>query len=289
METSTDSTRDEGSLRGLRVAPILVATLGLAAAACGKNALSAERKAEAMDAILPKTVGAALAGKRIYFGHQSVGYNIVDGLQAWNRDRPELGLKIVESRSPDAFQSPAFAHAKNGANYEPFQKIKEFAETIEGGVGAKVDIAFFKFCYVDFSPETDVEKVFAEYKTTLTRLREKFPRTRFVHFTTPLTVTQSGPKATLKRLLGRKIGGVEANMVRERYNELLRREYLGKEPFFDLAKVEATRLDQRSASFDQDGKSYPTLAEEYASDGKHLNADGARWVAAHLIKTLAAL
>jgi hypothetical protein len=289
METSTASTRGDARNRRLGVAALLVAALGLGAAACNKHALSAERKAEAMDAILPKTVGGALAGKRIYFGHQSVGYNIVDGLQAWNRERPELGLKIVESRTPDAFEGPVFAHATNGANYEPMKKIKEFADTVEGGVGAKADIAFFKFCYVDFSPETDGQKVFDEYKTTLARLRDKFPKTRFVHFTVPLTVTQTGPKAMIKRLIGRKIGGVEANIARERYNELLRREYLGKEPFFDLAKVEATRLDQRPASFEQDGRTYPYLAEEYASDGKHLNADGARWVAAHLIKTLAAL
>ena len=31
------------------------------------------------------------------------------------------------------------------------------------------------------------------------------------------------------------------------------------------------------------------LAAEYASDGKHLNELGGRWVAAHLVKVLAGL
>ena len=241
-----------------------------------------------MAAIIPPDAGKALATKRIYFGHQSVGYNIVDGIAAWAKERPDLGLKIVESRAPEAFATPGFVHAKNGANYEPLGKIQDFARTMEAGVGNKADIAFFKFCYVDFSPETDIDKVFAEYKTTMARLRTQFPQTKLVHVTVPLTIVQSGPKAMIKQLLGKKLGGADANIVRNRYNELLRREYQGKEPLFDLAVVEST-LNDRPVRFEQDGARYPALAREYSSDGKHLNADGARWTAAHLLSALAAL
>jgi lysophospholipase L1-like esterase len=39
--------------------------------------------------------------------------------------------------------------------------------------------------------------------------------------------------------------------------------------------------------FEDGGRRYPALAREYASDGKHLNALGVRWAAAHLLETLA--
>ena len=265
----------------------IVASVGLAGA-CGGKGVSPERQGKAMAAIIPADAGKALAGRRIYFGHQSVGYNLVEGLQSWAVERPDLGLKIVEGRSADGLSGPAFMHAKNGANYEPFEKMQDFSKTLEGGVGEKADVAFFKFCYVDFSAETDVEKVFTGYKTTLAGLHDKYPKTKFLHVTVPLTIVQSGPKATLKKLLGKKLGGAEANIVRNRFNELMRKEYGGREPLFDLAAVESTRLDGL-VRFEQDGTSYPALAPEYSSDGKHLNPDGARWASAHLLKTLAEL
>jgi hypothetical protein len=274
-------------LVGLKRLVFAVASVGLAGA-CGGKGVSLERQAKAMSAVIPQDAGKALAVKRIYFGHQSVGYNLIEGLQSWAAERPDLGLKIVESKSADGLAGPAFMHAKNGANYEPFEKMQDFSKTLEAGVGEKADVAFFKFCYVDFSPETDVEKVFAGYKQTLASLHGKYPKTKFLHVTVPLTIVQSGPKATLKKLLGKKLGGAEANVVRNRFNDLMRKEYGGREPLFDLAAVESTRPDGL-VRFDQDGTSYPALAPEYSSDGKHLNTDGARWASAHLLKTLAEL
>jgi hypothetical protein len=152
-----------------------------------------------------------------------------------------------------------------------------------------VDVAFFKFCYIDFDANTDAGKLFAEYKASMTQLHQKYPRITFVHVTTPLAVVQSGAKAAFKRLFGKKPGGAEANVVRNRYNELLRQEYAGKEPLFDLAAFEATRGNGERATFDDGGSTYPMLAPEYASDGRHLNELGSRWVAAQLVKYLAAL
>jgi hypothetical protein len=248
-----------------------------------------ERSGSAMARIIPTNADQVLSKKRIYFGHQSVGYNIVEGMQEWVKERPSLGLKIVESGSPEALDAPAFAHGRIGANYEPLGKIEAFAQTLEQGVGAKADVALFKFCYVDFTPDTDVDRIFSRYKTTLARLHQSFPKTRFVHVTVPLTIVQTGPKAAVKRLLGRKLWGADANIVRNRFNDLMRREYGGHEPLFDLASVESTRPDGQEVRFDQGGASHPALADEYASDGKHLNPDGSRWAAAHLLKTLAEL
>jgi hypothetical protein len=267
----------------------LAAVLLFAALGCQEKRVKSDVPAAPLAGI-PDSALRSVAQKRIYFGHQSVGYNIAEGLEAIARERPALGLRIVESRSPDALRTAAFAHAANGRNHEPLTKIRDFADTLgRDGLGAQADVAFFKFCYVDFQADTDVERVFAEYRETLARLRQAFPSVRFVHVTSPLTVVPSGPKVWLKGLLGKKPWGAEANVVRERFNALVRREYAGKEPLFDLAAVESTRPDGTVEAFRMDGRSHPSLVPAYASDGKHLNDAGARWAAAHLLATLARL
>lgn len=261
----------------------------LAGLACQGKRVNHEAEVAAAVRALPQAELRKVAQKRIYFGHQSVGYNLVEGLEAISRERPDAALRIVEARSPEALAGPALAHATNGKNEQPLTKIRDFSETITGGLGATADVAFFKFCYIDFPPGTDVEGVFAEYKGTLARLRQAYPRVRFVHVTSPLTVVQSGPKAVVKKLLGKKLGGAEANLARERFNALMRQEYGGKEPLFDLAAVESRLPDGSLVTFEDGGRSHPALASEYASDGKHLNALGARWAAVHLLRSLAAL
>jgi len=230
-----------------------------------------------------------VAGKRIYFGHQSIGANIVGGLESLVKERPDLGIKVVKTRNPADFDAAVFGHDAVGKNHDAASKIEDFAATLEAGLGAKTDIAFFKFCYVDIEADTDVEKLLAEYKERLGAVRGKFPRTRIVHVTTPLSVVQTGPKAFVKKIIGKKRWGADANVQRNRFNALLRREYLGREPLFDLAAIEATRPDGTTATFDEGGRDWAMPAAEYVSDGKHLNDRGARLVAAHLLKTLAAL
>ncbi len=269
------------------------AALGIVwlAAALGCQGAPVNEKADLAAPLraIPREKLRKLAGKRVYFGHQSVGMNVFEGLEALGRDDPDLRLEHVDARKPGAYARPAFGHAPIGRNEDPLSKIRAFADALEGGgVGAKVDVALFKFCYVDFPPGTDVEKIFAEYESTLARLRREFPKVKFVHVTAPLTVIQSGPKAFVKRIIGRRLGGAEANVVRERFNQLLRGAYAGREPIFDLAAAESTMPDGRAVRFEDGGKDYPALAPSYASDGKHLNGAGSRWAAAHLLATLAA-
>lgn len=235
---------------------------------------------------LPYPVLKKLTQQRIFFGHQSVGQNIVQGLEALSNEQPDIRFRIVEARSPGSIAGPAFIHGQNGHNGQPLTKIDGFVDALQSG-GAGTDIAFFKFCYVDFPPGTDVDGLFAEYKKAMARLRATYPRVKFVHVTSPLTVVQSGPKALAKRILGRRLAGTDENVLRHRFNTLMRNEYAGREPLFDLAAVEATRPDGRIASFSESGKTFPALAPEYASDGRHLNPLGSRLLAGHLLRTLA--
>jgi hypothetical protein len=132
---------------------------------------------------------ARLANSRIFFGHMSVGQNIIEGIEDLLAQHPTLKLNIVQTDAPD-LSSPGFlAHGPVGENWKPLEKIDDFDKKISGGLGEKTDIAFFKFCYIDMMAENtedqDVDKVFSRYQQTMAKLKTQYPNTRFVHFTAP--------------------------------------------------------------------------------------------------------
>jgi hypothetical protein len=157
---------------------------------------------------------------------------------------------------------------------------------MNAGLGGKADIAFFKFCYVDISPDTDINKVFVEYKNTMSALRAKYPQTTFVHITTPLTTVEPGLKAFIRRTIGRT-EDYKTNIQREQFNQAIRNEYSGKEPVFDLAEVESTLANGVKETFEMKGKSYPRMVPAYTTDGGHLNEMGRKLVAEQLLILLA--
>ena len=220
----------------------------------------------------------SVASKRIFFGHQSVGKNIIEGLETLYKGQ---GLKVVEGRAAKALESPAFLHSALGVNGDPSGKIVDFVSIIEGGVGGKADVAIMKFCYVDITARTDVEALFAQYRSALARLSSEYPNTAFPMVSVPLTTVERGPKAFAKQILGKPIRGADDNLARERFNELAR-ESAGGEDLFDLASIEATGPDGSASSA-------RALRNEYSSDGGHLNEPGSRLVAERLVAFLAAL
>ena len=74
-------------------------------------------------------------------------------------------------------------------------------------------------------------------------LKEAYPETIFIHVTMPLTSIQTGPKAWVKKIIGRQIRGIDDNIKRNQFNDMLRKEGEGKAPIFDLAKIESTLPD----------------------------------------------
>lgn len=226
---------------------------------------------------------------RIFFGHQSVGGNILDGVAQLSREVPQAKLEVVEGSSPQVLSKPAFLQAAIGQNAQPQTKIAQFRQVMEGGLGNLAQVAFYKFCYLDIGVDTDVEALFAQYRRSHEELKGKFPGTTFVHVTAPLTVVEGGAKGALKRLLGKTVKSAAANAKRHRFNELMRQAYQGKEPLFDLARIEATSEDGQTFSVTHEGKALPALISAYTDDGSHLNARGGRWVARHLIAFLASL
>ena len=73
-----------------------------------------------------------LAQKKIFFGHMSVGYNILDGVRDIMKENPQVKLNIVETTDKADFKIAIFAHSKVGKNYDPQSKIDAFKDVLEG-------------------------------------------------------------------------------------------------------------------------------------------------------------
>lgn len=228
-----------------------------------------------------------VAQKRIYFGHQSVGNNLLDGIRQL-AVQAGVPIHVIEAPSASGVPPATFGHTPVARNGDPLQKLQSFEQAM-GQQPAGLDIALVKFCYVDITESTDAKALFARYQAMVDGLRAKHPGTIFVHVTAPLTIAQSGLKATIKRLIGRVPYGVIENQRREEYNILLRQAYQGHEPVFDLARAESTAPDGTAVIVEWKGTASPTMAAAYTDDGGHLNGVGKQRVARELISVLAAI
>lgn len=228
-----------------------------------------------------------VAQRRIYFGHQSVGSNLLDGVKQL-AEKAGVQIRVAEAPSASGVPPATFGHTAVAKNGDPLLKLQSFEQAM-GQQPAGVDVALVKFCYVDISADTDAKALFARYRATMDSLKTKHPGTTFMHVTAPLTIAQSGLKASLKNLIGRVPYGVIENQRREEFNSLIRQTYQGKEPIFDLARIESTAPDGSAVAVEWKGSLSPAMAREYTDDGGHLNAAGRLRAARELISALAAL
>lgn len=227
-----------------------------------------------------------LANSRILFAHQSVGGNVLDGVADILRERSDIGLNVVEIKNKAQVNGPAFYHAVVGRNGEPSSKLNAFNELVSevGDSG----IALLKYCYADFSHGTDANQLFEEYRHTVASIRARHPRLQIVHVTVPL-VTDAGTLRHFAAVVRSKPPARDVNFIRHQYNELMRRTYQGKEPIFDLARLESTNVDGTPIGFRYKGQRVDALAPAWTTDGGHLNEAARRQFAKTLLVTLASV
>jgi hypothetical protein len=231
---------------------------------------------------------ADLATKKIFFGHQSVGSNIIQGIRELMATDPRLKINVVKSADPQSIPAPAIVEFEIGRNGDPRSKNEAFAAILDKGMGAHGGIAMFKYCYVDIDSSTDVQKMFTDYRAEINTLKAKYPALKIAHITVPLTTVEPTTKAWIKSMLGRTTTQ-DVNAKRNEFNNLLRKTYSGVDPIFDLAEVESTQSDGTRSYFIRDGEKIYTLAPEFTTDGGHLNEAGRRAAAEVLLQVLAAL
>lgn len=229
----------------------------------------------------------AFASTRVFFGHQSVGSNVISGVESTYAALGSGVPEIVETRVLPSTVGGVLAHTHVGVNGDPFGKFEDFAAALDGPIADQIDVAVIKLCYADIVSDTDVEAVFDEYVAMMDRLEAEHPSVRFVYTTVPLT-TDRGWKAVVKSWIGRddQMGPAD-NQARQRYNELIREKYGHSGQLFDIAAVEST-LQQEPAERGSGDETYYVLNGPLAADPGHLNDLGARLAAAEFIRVVAA-
>lgn len=239
-----------------RSAPAALGTL-LAVGLLAQPAHAATPRDEAMREV---------SSARVYFGHQSVGWNILDGIATLYGSVGIPAPKVVDGLAGLPASGPGFAQQEVGSNGDPQSKFDDFARALTSG--SEVDVAAMKLCYVDITADSRPRAVFAAYRRTVTRIRAQRPGTTLVHVTAPLTVDDPA-----------------ANLMRQRYNALLRKAYGSQ--VFDLARVESTRPNGSRVAGRHHGRRYFALFRGYTSDGGHLNARGSKRAAVAFVRALA--
>jgi hypothetical protein len=212
----------------------------------------------------PAEISGAVANLKIFFAHASVGANILKGmddLHSADSSKYPLIQKSSGGTPP--------ATTVNGAIYEFSRgnpgwtvKISDFETYIKNGWhDTKVDLAMNKFCYVD--PKAD----WTVYRDSMVALEAKYPGTRFVYWTMPLTTDKDSNE-----------------VLRAQFNQNLRDWIAGQSNklFFDLADIEAWSPDGQQQLFTSQGQNYPRVFAGYTPDGGHLNQDAAKRVATGL-------
>lgn len=232
-----------------------------------------------------------LQNTTIFFGHQSVGINILNGLKDIAE---EYNKKIyIYSNNENNYKAKHFIIEKKiGKNLFPNSKVTDFSNTIKSGLHRSIDIALMKFCYVDIFGDISIEEMFNKYISVMEELEKEFPDITFIYVTMPLTSPMKGFKNEIKRILGRLIqvdNGLSENVIRYKFNTMLRNSKASTNRLFDLALKEAEKPDGSTYTIEVDGKEVEALYSVYTWDGGHLNEIGRKKIAEDLIEFLSNL
>jgi hypothetical protein len=200
-----------------------------------------------------------IARADVFFGHQSVGEDVLAGIRG-----------LVAPRQL------AWRDEKIGRNGDPFGKLDAFEAALLAGSGKGAHFAIFKFCYADFDGVREPEEIFSRYERTISRLHDACPAVTFVHVTSPLTSVPSGLGAWVRRRVGRPVWGERGNRRRHAYNQRLRTVFRA-DPIFDLAAVEEGACHRTTV---------PSLDPCLTDDGAHLNQIGRLAAATELVRVL---
>ncbi len=233
------------------------------ATACGLREKLPDAKKDSFLSGIQKEQLEELSRLKIFFGHQSVGNNIINGIKLiQSQDDRFKSIKIFNQWDDSALTNGGIFETLIGENEKPLTKLAAFKEQLfNNEFGAKLDVAMMKFCYIDFFDDTDVHALFESYRQTINEIKAKFPQLTIIHITVPLRVHEN-----------------KRNVLRHQFNLLLRKEF-SAEPIFDLAKVESSKPNGEQVLFTYEGKEYPKLYKGYAKDAGHLNKVG-QWLAA---------
>jgi len=265
-----------GHLSGIVLSILLSTTI----ISCGADSTAEEISNEAIDALQ------IVKEKRIFFGHQSVGTDILQGIEELARETVN-NIKIVELDDNSKSTEADIIEASIGRNVYPDEKIYDFAHIMRSGIAEDVDIAFMKFCYIDSNSDMTEDEIVESYINEMENLEKEFPHVTFIYFTMPLEADRNDFSSIIKRIpykiLNKPIYYRERNVKRNNFNDLLIAAKGDTGRVFDLAKFESTNPDGKAETFGYKGRRIRVLVPMYTDDGGHLNQIGRRYVAEQLL------
>jgi hypothetical protein len=235
---------------------------------------------------------------RTFFAHQSVGADILAGIEQLARDGSCVArvLDLAQANAgiePDLTHSLLIIHERIGVNREPLTKIVAFRDLLDAKHRPEIDVALLKFCYVDITIQADAEALWRHYETAIEQLSTVHPGVHLVHCTVPLRSLPIGLYAGLRRALSRSLGrrhpAIAANRARDWFNRQLRDRFGSGHRLFDLAALESRRANGKPCELVEAGTRVPSLAREWTYDGGHLNERGRTMAAAAFLEFLQTL
>lgn len=219
---------------------------------------------------------------RILFGHQSVGADVLLGLQ--EIDDSVTPAVALEATGPLPVSGELLAHFRVGTNGQPHSKIDHFVSCVRERRSEQIDIALFKFCYVDIIDDASARLLVGEYCSRMDELQAESARPIIAHVTVPLRARPRGLGSLFRATLGKPSKELARNAARHDFNEALRQRYVDTGLLFDLAAAEADRGPQGRS-----GKRPPSLHPDYTNDGGHLNRIGRAAVSGEFARFLTRL
>ncbi len=194
---------------------------------------------------------------KVLFCHASVGGTVVNGMVG-NRGLAKADpgrYSIGQQANADATWFDGHSGLINISRTDwPLNgsKARGFDHLIREmgyGLPSRTNVAFMKYCYIDWLPGTEVEQKWTEYRTTMETLEADYPAITFVWWTSAITAAGDGGD------------------VRERFNNLVR-EYCAArgKVLFDLADIESHDLQGNPCHDDLGAEA---MYAGYAADGQH--------------------
>lgn len=244
------------------------------------SSISGGEEPEEPEGFTATTVTAALQ-QRWIFAHQSVGYQVIQGTQAWcdTFSLPDpLIVDVVSGTIPGS--GGYLGHWYVGTNGDGFSKITDFDTRIRGGLHAQADVFVLKFCYADLRPNSGYTpaQLFAQYEIVMDGLMASYPAKTFIAATETIVMEtdEDGPN----------------NGLRMTFNNLVRAKY-GSGHLWDIALALSTDPDGNRIRTGSDPNWVEHLYSAYASaDQEHISGAasiGRKAAAAPLLQILAAL
>lgn len=220
------------------------------------------------------TYNAALS-KRTVFGHQSVGWQVLQGVGMWADEFNQPDPTFPDYEGGGLPGSGGFlGHFYAGTNGNAFTKTAEFLSHLQNGLASQVDIVVLKFCYADLRSGSGYTpaQMFTEYKSWVDTVESTYPALTVIYATQAIVMGENSDGAN--------------NGLRQTFNNLVRAEYGASGRLWDVADIQSTDPDGNKVLYG----GVESLYSGYASpDQRHIYGLGRTTVSAPLLQIIAGL